>query len=169
MMDVVKVVEKLRADAKFQEWQVANKKSFLYIVFAIRADPQTWEIGFCNPKDNTAKTFIVGDTVDDVAEESKIFKPADEKVDELRLDKVTINVDRALGIVEAVRVTDYPQEQANKTIIILQQLKKPLWNVTLLTSSLNVLNVKIDARSGDVLEKSLVPALSFNSAKQKAS
>jgi len=169
MMDIFKVVERLRADSKFQEWQAANKKSFLYVVFGIHADPQVWEVGFFNAKENTAKTFMVGDVISDVAEESKIFKPTDQVVDELHLDKVKISVADALAIVESVRKADYPKELVNKTIMILQQMKRPLWNSHSTHSTLNVLNVKIDARSGDVVEKSLVAALSFNSAKQKAS
>ena len=102
-------------------------------------------------------------------ENSKIFKPEDQKVHELELKKVKISMEEALNMVENIRLEKYGKEIPAKKIIILQQLKKPTWNITFLTSALNVLNVKVDASSGMAIEDSLVAALSFNQAKQKAS
>ncbi|MDO8556391.1 MAG: hypothetical protein Q7R96_04440 [Nanoarchaeota archaeon] len=164
------LLDQLKASDVFKSWEEQNKKSYLYLFFTITEDvPSVWEVGFFNPKDHTAAAFSVGDEIKLLEGESKVFKPANEMVEQLQLDKVKISFADACAVVERVRAEHYPSEKSHKKIIILQQVKKPIWNITLLTASLNVLNVKLCAKSGDVLEHELRSALSFNQAKQKAS
>ncbi|MEK6812802.1 MAG: hypothetical protein AABX86_01670 [Nanoarchaeota archaeon] len=160
--------EKLQADPTFQEWKKANPKSYLYVFFTVLNETTSWEVGFFNPKEQTAASFLVGETVEYTHENSKIFKPNDQKVHALELKKIKIGMEEALNVVEAVCREKYAKETPAKKIIILQHLKKPTWNITYLTTALNVLNVKINASNGMVLEDSLVSALAFNQAKQKA-
>ena len=170
MVSPQELLEKLKSAEVFTFWEKDNKKSYLYLFFTITENiPTAWEIGFFNAKDHTAAAFAVGDEITLLEGDSKVFKPAHEMVEELQLDKVQVTLDDALAIVDAVRAEHYKKETPHKKIIILQQVKRPLWNITLLTASLNVLNVKICAKTGEVLEHELRSALSFNQAKQKAS
>jgi len=169
MLAVHDAWEKLQKDSAYMEWQKSHSKSYLYVFFTIMQDKEAaWEVGFFNPKENTAASFLVGDAIEQTQENSRIFKPEDQKVQELNLKKVKISLDGALNIFETVRLEKYAKETPSKKIVILQNLKKPAWNITYLTAALNVLNIKIDAGTGIILEESLTSALSFNQAKQKA-
>ncbi len=170
MVSPQELLDKLSSAEVFTSWQEKNPKSYLYLFFTITEElPVAWEVGFFNAKDHTAAAFLVSDEVKLLEGDSKVFKPVHESVDELQLKKVRLSVEDALSAVEKLRAEKYKNEIPHKKIIILQQVKRPLWNITLLTAGLNVLNVKVDARSGEVLEHELRSALSFNQAKQKAS
>ena len=49
----------------------------------------------------------------------------------------------------------YNGEESTKKIIILQQFEAPTWNITYVTSAMNVLNVKIDATNGKIISEKL--------------
>ncbi len=169
MLTIHKAWDKLQEDETYKEWQQSHPRSYLYVFFTVTQDQASaWEIGFFNPKENTAASFLVGNTIEQTQENSKIFKPEGEKVHELKLKNIKISMDEALAIFENTRLEKYPKETPSKKIIILQHLKTPVWNITYLTAALNVLNIKIDACTGIVIEDSLASALSFNKAKQKA-
>lgn len=95
--------------------------------------------------------------------DSKVFKKEGLKVDKLNLDEIKITLKEALDIVSNLKNEKYKNEKPNKIIVILQKIKKPLWNITYLTAAFNILNVKIDAKSGRIIEEKIMPALSFNS------
>ncbi len=54
-----------------------------------------------------------------------------------------------------------PEEEITKKIIILQQKESPLWNITYITKSLNILNLKVDAISGKLLEQKTENIMNF--------
>jgi uncharacterized protein YpmB len=53
------------------------------------------------------------------------------------------------------------QEIPTKKIFILQQKESPIWNITYLTQSLNILNMKINAETGQIIEEKIESAMNF--------
>lgn len=53
------------------------------------------------------------------------------------------------------------QEIPSKKIFILQQKESPIWNITYLTQSLNILNMKINAETGQIIEEKIESAMNF--------
>jgi hypothetical protein len=53
------------------------------------------------------------------------------------------------------------QEIPSKKIFILQQKESPIWNITYLTQSLNILNMKINAETGQIMEEKIESAMNF--------
>jgi uncharacterized protein YpmB len=55
----------------------------------------------------------------------------------------------------------YNSEKETKKIIILQQTDFPIWNVTYVTTALNVLHVKINAITGEIIEEKFESIMKF--------
>mgnify|MGYP006434371207 CR=1 FL=1 len=53
------------------------------------------------------------------------------------------------------------QEIPSKKIFILQQKESPIWNITYLTQSLIILNMKINAETGQIMEEKIESAMNF--------
>ena len=81
------------------------------------------------------------------------MKEEDVVIEELKLDKLKISLKDALSKIEK----KYPKDAPNKVIIILQFVKVPVWNISFLTSSFNLLNVNIDAEKGNIIKESIKP------------
>ncbi len=124
--------KKLTSSKIFKDWRDKNKDSFLcsYIVI------DKTQFDFYN-KNNTITSFTMGDNIE-IKENEKIFKKTELK--ELKLDNITLTKKQALEIIKE----KYPKEKFTKEIIILQNTGEPFWNITIITSSLKILNIRID-------------------------
>jgi uncharacterized membrane protein YkoI len=80
----------------------------------------------------------------------EIFKEQD-FVPELDLDDVKVSFEDAVRI---ARENALPGKDFKRIIIILQTIEDvPIWNITLLSASFHALNVRIDARDGNMIRK----------------
>ncbi|MFT4309013.1 MAG: hypothetical protein ACMXYL_00830 [Candidatus Woesearchaeota archaeon] len=90
----------------------------------------------------------------------EVFKEQD-FVPELDLDEVNCELDDAL---ETAREAALPVKDYKKIVVVLQTIEEfPVWNITLLSSSLQALNVRIDARHGDLIRKEPIELFEFKS------
>ena len=53
------------------------------------------------------------------------------------------------------------KETAARITVILQKQKIPMWNIIYITKKFNILNIKINAENGEVIEEKTVPLVSF--------
>jgi len=83
-----------------------------------------------------------------------VFKESG-KLKALDMDKVAVGLHDARTLATAYLEEHYPQHPIQQEILVLQQAEHPVWNCTLVTKTLNMLNLKIDARSGDILHVGL--------------
>tara|TARA_Y100000310_G_C20524156_1_gene735169 strand:- start:14 stop:445 length:432 start_codon:yes stop_codon:yes gene_type:complete len=99
-----------------------------------------WKVDFYDPKKHKILTFTRIDGKIK-SQEDEIFQKEDKDIEELDLEKVKISRLEAL---------DKLEEAADKVITIIQVIdSKILWNITVITSTFDVYNVKIDAVTGD--------------------
>lgn len=107
-----------------------------------------WEFGFFHEGRDRMVVF----ETDPVKRhpEQEVFKEGP-TINPLNLENVLISFDEAMRIVEAVRQDKYKTDPINKYIIILQNLHKQVWNVTLITTAFNIINIKIDSATGEVI------------------
>ena len=69
----------------------------------------------------------------------------------------------ALDIADKLQREKYPNQPPQKVFLILQVIKtEPIWNITYISSSLNVLNVRISAINKKIIKHELTQVLSFN-------
>ena len=89
----------------------------------------------------------------------EIFRKEKTKINELHLEDIKIeSVDELIK--KLVDEKYNSEEEANK-IIIIQQTEFPVWNVTYVTKALNVLNVRINAITGEIIEEHFESIMNF--------
>lgn len=155
--DAIKRVEESDAFARLQE-----RESGAYLVHVFSMHPQgedpEWQVGYYAPR---TKKLIVFETqpVKELPPDDAFNKGEEIKV--LNLDDVAISFataeEKAVAFLQQLR----PAETVTKVIVLLQHLDRTLYNITLVTNLFNILNVRIDAKTGEVYQHDLRSILSL--------
>ncbi|MCD4666728.1 hypothetical protein K8R47_02875 [archaeon] len=148
-------LEKFKQLKSSKEFKKLPKEYFLCSCFLIIG--KDWQFDFFSKKTGKMISFIVNDEIK--RQEDKPFSKDKSKIKILDLKKVKIKYEDALKKAQSY----YPKEIANKEIIILQSSSEPIWNVTLITNTLNVINVKSSAVTGKLVSKTRESVLRFKS------
>ena len=149
---------------RYKEWKQKNSDSYFVSAFFIGEDfspkSKQWQFDFYEPNKDKVVSFIYGS--DQAVKEEEIFKKTKDKIPELLLENLKIDLEKAIDIVEKINKSKHPGETATKRLFILQVLEsKSVWNITYISSSFNILNIKIDAISGEVINENFSSILSF--------
>lgn len=123
--------KRLTSSKIFMKWRENHHDSFL-CSYIIIENPQ---FDFYN-KNGTITSFIMGKEIE-VNENQEVFQVND--LSSLNLEEINLTEKQVMKII----IGKYPKERFTKIIIILQKTEKPFWNITLITASLNILNIKI--------------------------
>ena len=148
----------------FIAWKEKHRDSFLCSFFRIRdgKNDDLLQVDFYNAHDDTMSSFVIEHGVATLRHDNaEVLKKEGEVIQHLNLDHVTIEEHEALEKVEALCLRTYGQEKIIKFIIILQHKEQPRWNISVLTHSLHLLNVKLDAQTGNIIEESFTHLLAF--------
>jgi|SRR3989344_5172055 len=153
-------LERLEKEKSFQEWKEQNKEFYLASCFALIKDKKEplWQFHFYNPKIDKIATFKVGKKIKQEKNE-EIFKKEQETVEKLEMDKVKITFEQTLDIINGIE--RYKNQEFTKKIIILQNQKLLIWNISFLTKTFQILHIKIDAISGKILHESFESLMSL--------
>lgn len=135
-----------------------KKKLYLCSCFAIDDD---WQYDFYDKKKKKITSFKIKDKVELLESESKVFQKEKVDIEKLNLDKVKVDLSEALLKIDKIKKKKAGSENINKKIIILQHIKVPLWNISYLTTSFNILNVKVNANNGEIVSEKFESLLNF--------
>ena len=143
----IEAITKVLNSEIFKKWHTDE-----YLVsYFLMADTES--VDFFSKKNKKITSFNISDKIEMKTDD--IFQKEPRDIEELKIDEVIIKLEQATKIINEVKSKKVPAEQINKEIIILQQQKVPIWNLTLITSALNFLNVKINAITGEIIEENL--------------
>ena len=164
-MKLQDVLERVESSKTFEYWKKDNEGSYLSSFFKIveAEDKNWWQLDFYNPKKDKMTSFVAEKEIKLVGKDSKIFKREHDKVEKLILEKVHVDAGKAVQICLDLLKDKYDNAKVTKKIVILQNVQSIIWNISLLTPTLKLLNVRIDADSGAVLEDSYKNMLEFRS------
>ena len=165
-MEILDILKRLEEDKGFKEWKEKHNDSLLAHVFKMLDDANIddWQIGYYN-KDDTITTFIMTKVDIKIAETENIFKKTDAKIKELKKESIKIDITAALQTAEKIQATEYKQETPFKIITILQNLDVgQVYNITYVTQTFKTLNMKVDCKTGKILEKSLKSIIDFKAS-----
>lgn len=157
-------VDTLRRTPEFLSYKSKSPNGFLCAGFKIIEflEKEPWQIDFYCPDRKVMTTFILDKQVE--MKETDQIATSKEGVTELNLDKVDIEFRDVLEKIDGILKEKYPEHKANKIIAILQNIEgQEVWNVTYLTNQFHVLNVRINAETGELLKEMLKPVISFKS------
>ncbi|MBI2581365.1 hypothetical protein HYV85_06220 [Candidatus Woesearchaeota archaeon] len=190
---VSRLVQAVEGSREFLEWRKGNKRAHLSSVFAMGKSAgqlNEWLLSYYDEKDDTFTTFSTTGSL--TAAKEQAFKKG-KAVPVLEAGSVKVEVHDSLRIAENVRAGSYKDEEASTVIAILQPLTpeevsggsengstggnssgkesearaRPVWNITYITGSFNVINIKIDAETGKVLNHRISGVMDFMQKDQK--
>ncbi len=161
MLSIQESLNKLHSSKEFKDYEEQNNNSYLCACFLIFGPEEqgTWQLDYYNKEKHEITSFILSEKIE-VKTSEEIFQKEKKDVEELDLKKLKISFEKVLEITEKLRKEKYKHETPTKTIVILQNAK-PLWNITYLTASFKILNVKINAITGEIIEERLESVMGF--------
>ncbi len=149
-MKIKDAIIKLEKSKAFIEWKQQNPTGFLASLFTMFEGEKTeeWLANF--HVNQSITTFHV----DESGCERKGEEKTEGEIKKLDIDQVKVEVDDAIRNVVGM-LTIKTGESTTKTIAILQNLEEgQVWNISLMTSSMNLYNVRLDAGTGNKLSES---------------
>ena len=163
LKEIVSFLEKVESSELYIKWKKEHSKSFLSSCFSIGNDIQElkWQIDFYDPHDKKITSFVIDENKNIKCKEEDIFKQPKDVINELELNKVKIDLDKAVLKLDKWRKRKFPGEMPSQRIFVLQNLNTIVWNITLINTSFNVLNIKIDAIKGSLIDHSLTNVMGF--------
>lgn len=142
--------------------EVFNKKGFFCSAFIMSEYKElknsVWQLDFFDSKENRITSYLMEKEIK-IADKLEVFKEESTSIEKLDLPEIKISLDKSLEI--ANKTLEKTKETPTKTIIILQNISKPLWNISFVTTSFNLVNTKINAINGSILEHTSSSLLSF--------
>jgi len=145
-------LKELKASKEFK--QFIEKKPLAYNTSASFID-EKWQLDFYDPDSDKITSFTKKED-EILSEESEVFRKEKKEIPELKVDKIKFN----LNDVEEL-MKQKLKEEPTKKIIVLQQNINPYWNITYLTKRVEIINIKIDAVTQEILDESIESALAF--------
>jgi len=153
-------LSKIKGSEEFKEFIELNPESYLCSCFLFNEANDLWQFDFYNKTNKKITSFLVTDKIEK-SDEDEVFRKDKEDLTELKLDDIKIDLDKAFEIFETRNKEKYENEEAEKKIVILQFYKSLIWNITYITKRFNVLNIKIDAIKGSIMEESKKGVMNF--------
>ncbi len=155
-------VTELHTSKEFKTFKKKSPNSYLCAGFMIieQLKKVPWQIDYYCPDKKTITTFSVGKKVE--AKETNKISASGDPIKELNLENIDVDFEHALKIIDSLLTKKYPDEKASKVITVLQHMKEAeVWNITYITQRFNILNVRINAEDGQIIEEKLQPVFSF--------
>ena len=156
-MEPQSTINRLKESSVYKEWRKGHKESYLVHCFVMLEGKQKseWQIGFYIKEHDKIVTFFVGHEIK-ASPESEILKEDTIILRELDINKVKVDIDKAIEAAIEYQQATYPKEKAQKTIVILQNLEEGIvYNMTLVTGAFNMLNIKVSAEDGSIVSHKL--------------
>ncbi|MFH1770165.1 MAG: hypothetical protein ABH828_01270 [archaeon] len=146
-----RAIEILEKSKEFKGFKKENPDFYLAHAFTIIDKIQEdWQIGYYSKTRDKVVVFIVGKKIT-ITPEEEVFKKPEKKITGLDMKNVKIDLEKAVEQAQFLVDTKYKGEIVSKTIVIVQNLEKELYNMTLVTLAMNIINIKVDAVTGKVI------------------
>lgn len=141
MLDFKQALSKLQASEIFRNYQKKNPSSYLTNSLYIHE----WQINYFSPKTNVITSFTINSKI-----KKKTLEAKNQKFPALNQNKIHVDIEKAIGM----SANELGKSEGVTIIIIQTENSVPVWNISIPTPSLKVINVKISAESGEILERS---------------
>ncbi len=155
-MDFKNTIGLVNESKEFKDFIKKNPHYYLVHVFTLLTDSETtgvWQIGYYSKDTDKIVVFEYNDDVVFVHPEAEALKK-EEYIQPLDITKLKVSKEDAVKIYSTTLKENYPHELPSKTILLLQNLPEygQVWNITIVTLALSVINVKINATNGVVIK-----------------
>lgn len=129
--------------------------SYLAHVFFMDDGRDEYQIGFVDPNTHEVIVFVVSDSGVSKNPPAEAFKEPDKEILPLLYSDVTYSFSDAIADSISLLEDKYPNHPKKQVIVLLQTLSDvgQVFNITVVTETFYMLNVKIDASNGDVVSE----------------
>ncbi|MEK6963647.1 MAG: PepSY domain-containing protein [Nanoarchaeota archaeon] len=150
-MKLKHAVAQVEASELFRAFQKDNPHYYLAHIFHTLGKGEVTQVGYYNPNTDRVVVFDVSSTIKQQPED-EVFKdhPIVSKLD---LEQVKIGLEEAIKIADEFHNKKHAAELITQKIIILQNLNGLVYNITHVTRTFNIFNIKIDAVTGEMLSE----------------
>jgi uncharacterized membrane protein YkoI len=157
-MNLKQISKNVESSKAFKSFIKAHPDYFLAHCFSMLVEGEgekdiKWELGYYSEKTDKVVVFETEPKINMRPEEDAFKK--DGTIKKLDIGKIKLNISKTLKICDEVVDKKYPNRSITKKIIILQNLDKQIYNITLVTISFDILNIRIDAATGEVLSDNI--------------
>jgi hypothetical protein len=161
-MNIHQAIEYVEESPEYLSFRKSTDEHYLVHAFTMidQGTQAPWQIGYYLPKDDKLVVFEATETV--------VRKPEEEAFKEggsiplLNAHVVTVKLEQALEQAQETLIGKYPHEKVNKHVCILQTIDDtPVWNLTLITLSFNMFNVRINAKTAEIISSNLSSILNL--------
>ena len=157
MLEIKEAYQRLITAKEFK------KKGFLCGAFLMapfkEVDNSDWQIDFYDEKLDRMTSYLVSKEIKLVNEEGEVFKDENTKINEINLEELEFSFEEAYK--KAKKELKDKHETANKIIIVLQKSDVLFWNISFVTETFNLINLRISAKNGKILDEKTASLLSF--------
>ncbi len=148
-MNIEEAKNTLENSEAYKSWDKGD--NYLCHVFLMTDKLHTIQFGYYSPEKDLITSFLIGQDKVEKEPESKAFKKPEAKIEPLNLEEVEFDIIEAIDIAEKLRKEKYPAFGVLKKIIVIQTIKEPTYNITLVTNSFETLNIKINAKNKEII------------------
>jgi len=159
MTDVHDTLVTVESSDLFLEFKKSHPKSYLVHAFSTGTMTQMMPIELGYYEQDTIVVFHSDPIAQQPAD--KVFTDHEHALPQLDIDAVRVGLQDALVLAEKEQRKEYAAHQVVKVICVLQQKESPVWNMTLVTSTLHMLLLKLNAITGEVISRELQNLMSL--------
>lgn len=146
MTDIHEMISRVESSENFS---LLPKTQFLaHIFFHEKTGGEILQVGYYDLVDGTITAIIV---------ESLQFLPPDKVFSEnglppkpLDLSSLTVGLSQARSLAKEFAIKERPHHPLLQSIFVLQQGDRPVWAITLVTTTMHMLQIRIDAVTGSL-------------------
>lgn len=161
-MDIKEVINVVESS---EEFKTLDPEHYLVHLFRIMDanSPEECQLGYYSKKTDKIIVFDYLDGKVKVTPPQEAFKE-ENYIAALDLSKLKVTMDEALNIAQEVIKNNYPGHLLSKAIVLLQKLPEfgQIWNITVVTHTFNVINIKINAETSEVIKYGMESLLGWN-------
>ena len=146
-MDLFETVKSIEAKDDYRAWREKNPDAYLTSAFAMFSDEaKEWLVNYFNETNSKITSFSL--------EKHLTEEPftTERVVPRLTLGDVKVDSEKALLTAYDIMYEKHGNENSQRTIMVLQSFDNVvLWNITFITPSMRVVNIRISAKNGRVI------------------
>ncbi|MGV8172229.1 MAG: hypothetical protein ACP5OA_06075 [Candidatus Woesearchaeota archaeon] len=167
-MDFVDIINSIEDSIEFKDFILKHPHYYLVHVFRIVDNdiPSTWQIGYYSKDSDKIVVFEYNNGLVMMHSPEDALKQ-EEYIQQLDVSGLTLSHDNIIDIINEFYRENYKYDLLSKSIYLLQNLPLhgQVWNVTIITHNYSVINIKVDAISGNVVKHEKHNLMQWNTTK----
>jgi|SRR3989344_3717730 len=150
--------EKIRLSEKFRA--LINKSYLISCFLNDDLIKKIWEYNFFSRDNNIIYTFFVDNNEVILKDSSNLLVNKKDNQEELFLNNIQLDEKEVVALVNFFLNKKYKNDKFSKMIISIESSNFILWNITVVLKNLNIINIKINDKTREIIGDKIVSPIS---------